>query len=313
MRRLAVIVAACLVPSLAAAEPWIIEPTPEAQDAVQLGDAEVQRAQGLAKQKAYTEAVQVLEAVAQARPASAHDCNLALAYLRNDQLTRAQLMADVARARGGALPDWCTGTLAKELARALKDEEYVPLTVSVTPADAVIELEGLTVRGVHLFWLPVATYQVVARAEGYDAAKAAVVVAAPSAELAITLKPTPVEPVVPVEPPPDDEIGPTERDPFVLMEEPAPLLPPPSPKPTWPGWVGVAGGGAVLAIGGLFHLSALSTKDEADHTINDTPMFDNLSSQFARERAIAITGYVIGTAAVGFGIWWLSRTLGERE
>ena len=59
--------------------------------------------------------------------------------------------------------------------------------------------------------------------------------------------------------------------------------------------------------GAGFHLAALSTKDEANATFADDPMFDSLSSTFARERALTITSYVIGTAAVSLGIWWLTR------
>jgi len=317
-RRIAALAAALSViaPGIAgadAASDWIVEPTPEVTGAVANGAADVVRAQKLARQKMLDDAVLLLEEIAQKYPASEHDCNLALAYLRKGDLTRAQLMTDVASLRGGARPDWCKSSLPQQLAQALRDEDYVPLTVTTTPADAVIDVAGLTVRGVQLFWLPVATYNVVARADGYDDKKAAIVVASPGADLAITLSPHQGTAADPIDTHVDGtgELGEVELD---DVQEPEPDVPPPTEaQPTWPGWAGVAGGGAFLALGAGFHLAALGTKDDANALPADSAMFESRSSSFSRERAVAIGSYVIGTAALAFGIWWLARELGERR
>jgi hypothetical protein len=308
------VIAPVIAPGLiAAADEWVVEPTPEGTNAVANGAADVVKAQKLAKQKMLDDAVLLLEQVAHEYPASEHDCNLALAYLRKGDLTRAQLWSDVAGLRGGARPDWCTSSLPAQLAQALRDEDYVPLTVTTTPADAVIEVAGLTVRDVHLFWLPVATYNVVARAEGYDDEKAPVVVASPGAKLTMTMSPIKGTVDVPVDTHVDGtgELGEVELN--EVEPPPKPVLPPPTPRPSWPGWAGIAGGGVFLALGAGFHLAALGTKDDANAVVNDTPMFDSLSSTFSRERAVAIGSYVIGTAALSFGIWWLTHTKKERR
>lgn len=310
-RRMAALVTAFAVvtPAIAQADTWIVEPTPESTDAVTRGSADLAAAQKLAKAKQVAEAVALFETVARTYPASAHDCNLALAYLRAGDLTRAQLMSDVAELRGGARPDWCTSSLPSQLVQALRDQGYVPLTVTTTPADAVISVAGLTVRGVHLFWLPVATYKVAAHREGYDDALAPIAVAAPSAELTITMRTTPVaaDPIDTV-----DGSGDLEEVDLAEPERPA-KLPEASPSPSWPGWAGVIGGGAFVALGAGFHVAALGTKDDADATFNDSAMFDSLSSTFSRERALAVTGYVVGAAAVSFGIWWLVKKAGEHR
>src|ERR1043165_141552 len=117
-------------------EPWIIESGPEATNAQKLGAAEVERAQKLAKDKKYRDAVLVLEAVARKWPAAVHDCNLALAYLRDDQLTKARLVWDVSALRNGVRPKWCTGEVSAQLSEALRKKGYVPTTVDVVPAEA---------------------------------------------------------------------------------------------------------------------------------------------------------------------------------
>ena len=65
----------------------VFEPTPEAKDAQKLGAPEVEKAQKLAKAKQFADAASVLEGLSKRLPASVHDCNLALAYLRASALS----------------------------------------------------------------------------------------------------------------------------------------------------------------------------------------------------------------------------------
>ena len=176
-------------------EPWIIEAGPEAADAQKLGAAEVERAQKLAKEKKYRDAALVLEAVARKWPAAVHDCNLALAYLRDGQLTKAQLVWDVGAQRNGVRPKWCTGEVSTQLAEALRKKKLVPVTIEVVPGDAIVEVDGITMRGMHTIWLEPKTVTFNASAPGRVPSSTPLTVAAPVSRVAITLaEPPKVEP-----------------------------------------------------------------------------------------------------------------------
>src|ERR1041385_6196596 len=135
-------------------ERWIIEPGPEAKDAQKLGAADVERAQKLAKDKHLAEALAVLESVDQKWPAAVHDCNLALAYLREKSYTRAQLVWDLGALRNGVRPKWCTGEVSTQLSDALRSAGYVPTTIEVAPPDALVEVSGIPMRSMRTVWLP---------------------------------------------------------------------------------------------------------------------------------------------------------------
>src|SRR5687767_12282000 len=88
-----------------ATQRFVFEPTPEAPDAAKLGAAEVEKAQREAKSsKDFAGAARKLEVVATKWPASVHDCNLALAYLRAGLPMQAQLAWDLALLRNGVRP-----------------------------------------------------------------------------------------------------------------------------------------------------------------------------------------------------------------
>jgi hypothetical protein len=302
-----VIAAAALaaVPTLGRAgggDAWVIEPTAEEQGAAAAGAPELARAQELARAKQYVDAVHVLEALDRAHPASLHDCNLSLAYLRAGVLTRAQLLWDVAQLRNGDRPTWCTGDLSKQLTTALRAAGFVPVSIDVAPAGAVVEVAGIDVRGVHVVWLAPGPYTFVARAAGMADASQAITVASPSARVAITLAPPKVE-----TPPPGagsgsgtgggpdlDAIHPTE--PIVPATAPAPVR--------WPAWVAIGGGAAAVGVGAIFHAKALSARDDGDHAYVGSPALADAQSRFASARTGAIVSYAIGAAAIGFGGWW---------
>ena len=169
-------------------ERWIIQPGPEAANAQKLGASEVERAQKLAKEKHFAEAVAVLEAVARKWPAAVHDCNLALAYLRDGSLTRAQLVWDLGALRNGVRPKWCTGEVSAQLAEALRKAGYVPTTIDVTPWDAVVEVSGIAMRGMTTVWLPAGTTTFNASAPGMLPQVVPLTVAAPMARVKLVLQ-----------------------------------------------------------------------------------------------------------------------------
>lgn len=217
-------VALALGLSARADERWIIEPGPEAKDAQKLGASEVERAQKLAKEKHIDEAAAVLENVARTWPASVHDCNLALAYLRQKALTKAQLVWDLAALRNGTRPKWCTGEVSTQLSDALHKEGYVPTTLDVYPTDAVVEVNGIAMRGMRTVWLRPEPTTFNASAPGRLPKAVQVTIAAPVAKVTITLEepqaPPPVTPDAGVQPPP---MAPVDAAPMVM---PPPVAPP---------------------------------------------------------------------------------------
>jgi hypothetical protein len=220
-------VAFAIVWSLATADEraaaWVFEPGPEAADAQKLGAADVQRAQKLAKEKKYDQAAILLESVSQKWPAAVHDCNLALAYLRANALTRAQLVWDLSALRNGARPKWCTGEVSTELSQTLRKKKYVPTTIDVTPGDALIEVGGVAMRNMRTVWLPPGPTVINASAPGRLPWSQTVTIEPPSTRVAITLElppaPTP-DAAVPVHAAPE---APPVVDAAPLSVEPPPL------------------------------------------------------------------------------------------
>lgn len=220
-------VAVAIVWSLATADeratPLVFEPSAEATDAQKLGAADVERAQKLAKEKKYDQAAILLESVLQKWPASVHDCNLALAYLRANALTRAQLVWDLSALRNGARPKWCTGEVSTELSETLRKKQYVPTTIDVTPADALIEVGGVAMRNMRTVWLPPGPTVINASAPGRLPWSQTVTIEAPSTRVPITLE-------LPPAPAPDAGVDATpDAAPIVVDAAPVFVEPPPPP------------------------------------------------------------------------------------
>lgn len=291
--------------------PIIFAPAPEADGAIARGAGELARAQQLARKKRFRDAAAILEPLVQEQPAALHDCNLALAYLRGGELTGAQLAWDLSRLRGPAAPDWCAGDLARDLAKALRAGHYVPVTLAVSPAGTIVTVDTYTVRDLGLIWLPPGRHTFTAQADGVPAATSTVDVAAPAARVTLTVAPPVREPDAPpaVVPPdaPLAPLAPADAAPELDVSEPDLPPPPEAPRSYWP--VYAAGGTAVigLAAGALLHGRALATKDRANALVRDTDAFASERSRFGTERALAITGYAVGAAAIGVAVWQWTR------
>jgi len=284
-------------PTASAPDEWIIEPSPALPTAAQDGAEAEARAQALAKQKQYDAAVEQFAQLARRFPSSTHDCYLALASLRQGDLTRAQLFDDVARLRGGERPAWCVDDLGRQLAAKLKEAAFAPLTVQVTPADAVVHVAGLSLRHVDAVWLRPGTYEVSATAPPLVRAVAQAAVTPPGANVVLQLGPPP--PVAP--------------RPVSLVPQQVPATPPvalqvaraPERKPVlWPAWAGFGVGGAALATGVVFNVLAASSRSTANQAYVGTSAFDSANSSFGRQRTVAIGGYALGALATGFATWW---------
>lgn len=286
-------------------EPWIIEAGPEAAGAVKAGAATVAKAQKLAKKKKYLEAVDLLEGAARQWPAAVHDCNLSLAYLRAGALTRAQLMWDVAGLRNADRPTWCTADLSGQLSTALRAAGFVPLTITVTPPDAIVEVGGVTVRGLHVVWLPSGSHVVAARAGGRVDGRAEIVLSEGNASVSIALEEPAREVdagVVAVDTPLPADAGVVD-----VPQHPAELPERTARRARWPGWAGLGTGAVLIGAGAFFHARAIDARDDGNAVFVADPAFAEAEARFSRERTRALVSYAVGVAAAGFGTWWLLR------
>jgi hypothetical protein len=285
-------------------ERWIIEPGPEAKDAQKLGAAEVERAQKAAKNKRYDEAAAILENVARKWPASVHDCNLALAYLRNDQLTRAKLVWDLGAVRNGARPKWCTGEVSTQLSDALRKNGYVSTAIDVTPHDALVEVGGIAMRGMQSVWLPAGVVTFNATAPGKLPKAVQVTVAAPVSRVSITLEEPKVEAPapdagVPVAPPVTPDAAVTT--PVEPVAQPDAGVPPSNSLITYDGrpvtWrttalISTLTFGVIAGVCG--YLTYDAKNDANEHYVTD-PQFKDLKDRY---NALSIATTVVGGMAV---------------
>ncbi|MCB9565306.1 MAG: protein kinase [Kofleriaceae bacterium] len=295
--------------------PWIFEPGPEVDGAADAAKADVTRAQKLAKQNKYRDAVTIFEQVARAHPSAVHDCNLALAYLRAGVYTRAQLVWEISALRNADRPNWCISTLGEQLSTALRSAGFVPVTLAVSPPDAVIEIGGVAVRNMRVVWLAPGHYAVSATAPDREPGTTEVDVSSSSSTVTLELARPHVEVpdvdagVVGAE----ADAGPTGHGDGTsagldTIDEPdlPPMPPAPAPTVRWPGWAGVGVAGVAVVTGAIFHVKALDTRDQANQLPVDEPQFGDLLDEFKGQRTIAISGYVVGALAAGFGAWWLA-------
>jgi hypothetical protein len=301
---------ATLVRAAPSASPFVFAPGAEAEGAIAAGKVEVARAQQLARQKRFGEAAAILAQVDADHPAALHDCNLALAYLRAGALSRAQLAWDLSRLRGPAVPDWCAGDLARDLAAALHAQSYVPVTLAITPAGAEVEVDGILLRDLGQIWLATGAHTFTAHVDGLPPQSATVEVAAPAGRVTLALTapvrepdaaPAPVRAAPDAAPP--DAAAAIDTAPDLDL-----TMPPPPPAPrtaTWPRYVGAGVGGLGLAIGVVFHVRAADTRDRANGLVRTSAAFATARSDFGTQRALALTGYAIGAAGLGLLAWQL--------
>lgn len=289
---------------------WVIEPGPEAPDAQKLGASDVERAQKLAKAKDYKGAAEVLEALVRKLPAAVHDCNLALVYLRASALTRAQVMWDLSGLRNGTRPKWCTGDVSTQLSQALRVASYVPMTIDVVPADAVIDVGGIAMRGIHTVWLPQGPVAITASAPGRESQTINASVAAPSARISITLEaPRPVEPDAGVALAPPIDAAPVA----VVSVDAAPVampMPTPATSDGTPavyryvalstavvGWIGA----------GVFGALTVQAKDDANGVYATDPGFAGKKDDYDTYRWATLGSIGLGVVASAVTVYLFTR------
>lgn len=297
-------------------ERLVFEPTPEAPDAQKLGAPDIEKAQKLAKAKQFADAASLLEGLSKRLPASVHDCNLALAYLRASALTRAQLAWDLSGLRNGVRPKWCTGEVSTQLSDALRAAKYVPTALDIVPADALVEVGGVALRNMRTVWLRAEPTTVTASAPGKVTQTITVTIAPPSARIAITLEaPRPVlspdagvvvpmatpDAAVYVPPPALDaavaQTPPADEDALIRVGGSPLGYRVVSLSVAVVGWVGA----------GVFGYLTYKAKDNANGRYASDPEFDEYEEQYRTNAAWTIGTAALGAVATGVYIYFLTQ------
>lgn len=296
-------------------ERYVFELAAEAPDAQKQGAAEVDAAQKLAKSGKVGEAVLQLEALARRLPASVHDCNLALAYLRAGQLTAAKLAHDLSGLRNGVRPKWCTGDVSTQISDALRNRRLVLTTLDVTPADSLVEVSGIALRRIGTLWLDPGTYAVTISAPGRVTQTVNIVAASPSAHLAVTLEtarpalPPDASVAEPMASPDAGAVAPVTADAAVAVTEPPPdnALIKVGGAP-----VGYRAVALTLAISGwlgagVLGVLAYKTKGDANGRYKTDPDYQDLADRFDTYKYVSLGSAILGAVATSVYIYFVTQ------
>jgi len=303
-----------------AGDALIFEPTIEAPDAQKRGASEVERAQKLAKAKQFADAASVLEALSKKLPASVHDCNLALAYLRASALTRAQLAWDLSGLRNGVRPKWCTGEVSTQLSEALRAAKYVPTTLDVVPADALVEVGGAAIRNMRTVWLPAGPTTIQATAPGMVAKTVTVTIAGPNARVAMSLEapppPMPPDAGMPEPMATPDAAMPVYTPPPVQPDAAMPFVPPDnhddallkvggSPVGYKAASLTLAAVGWVSAI--TFGVLSYQASNDANGLYPTDPAFADKKDEYQTYSYLTLGGAILGAVSTGFFVYFATQ------
>lgn len=108
-------------------------------------------------------------------------CNIGISFYKAKDLVRAHLLLDQCLQQA-ALDDKIAGAVRgalRSVEQVLRKSDHAPVRIVVDPAATVIEVvefaPDIAFVGPRVVWLPLGTYRIVARAEGYSDASAEVV------------------------------------------------------------------------------------------------------------------------------------------
>lgn len=305
--RFLVVTAIVLACQSAHAQMVPIEFAPETPGAVDAGASAVKDALVLTKDPAKKrDAVLAFQKIAKDWPAALHDCYLSLAELRVNALTEAKLIWDRAAARGGPRPKWCTGDLANQLAKAVRDGKFVEVTLAVTPADATIRWNAsVEVRGAPSLWVQCeaacdTTFDV--SAPGFVTWTGHVALTSKGGRLEARLQPEPKP--APVAPDAGVEVVPQQAPDAGVAPVPASVVIPPAPPPSDDHMhklplrklaLGLGIGAAVTAAGAVYMTHYES--DKGNRLYKSDPIFDESRSLYVTFGAAAIVLSAVSVAS----------------
>jgi tetratricopeptide (TPR) repeat protein len=279
-----VVVVGMHAPALAAPDDAPLADGPAVAGAVAAGAALRAEGDALGKAGKYELALARFRAAAGQFPSATHDCYVALTYFRLGGLTAARAYLDSAHRRGDEVPGWCAGRLEDQLTAELARRAYLAVAVTVTPADAIVAIGDLRVRGGRQVWLAPGPVTVTSARAGFDPQRqdATIPATAPARGVAIAL--------------------------HLARHVDAPVHHRP-----WLAYGALAVGGALAAGGAVMHATALDTRAAAQQFYAKDPRFAPLDARFQLQRALALGGYAAGAVAIAAGVYLLIRARGAEH
>ncbi len=266
-------------------------------------------------------------------PRAVNDCNIGLAYARQNRWAQAHFFLVRCRERWSReetrpMDAWVDQRIKKSLA-ALKDGDYAPVDIRVTPVDAVVRVSAFapdeTFVGGRIVWLPHGSATVAASREGYQPKEIALAVSGRARQTAsIDLSPIPVErPTREPDAPPPDVSKPSvtadpTTDPIGPTSPPAePTSPPARSRGAGP-WLALGAGVALGIAGGVMHVQAAGSRSdlidlEAPGSDASQDEIDGKRDTFHQQRNVTIGLYTAGGIALGVGLYLFLRSDGEGE
>jgi hypothetical protein len=262
---------------------------------------EVAEGEKLAKAGLYAESIARFKAAESLSPHAAHDCYIALSYLRAAKLGQAELFMQrcAARATGAdPAPSWLvsmTGDLEKAMAAADLSEVAIRVLPEAAAGAARISCsafapdETFAPAAIHL---PPGQHTLRVEAEGFTALEKPIeVVARQPLAVELTLEPVAAAPVA--GPAPD---SPPRRPLAAAVTAEAP---PPEGRGPWP-YVVLGVAGAALVGGVAMHVKALHTKDEAESSLS---RYNELANDYESQRTFTYTLYTVAVIGGAIGAW----------
>jgi hypothetical protein len=258
----------------------------------------VARGERLAKAGRLTEAIEAFKTADRIEPRARHACLIALAYIRRELWSQAEVFLAACRDRAdpqNPLPDWFD-LAERELRERLATSEVAPVVVRVEPASAAIDAqvaissfapdERFAPRTIHL---PVGTHLITATHAGREVRKEVVVVNRVPREVVLDFTAS----------------APTGASTQALRGEPVPARSRSRSRSRWVPQVITAVGGALVVAGAGYHVFAFKpTRDDlADAADDPDPAaYNRLEDRFDSRRRATLALYGVGAAAVITGL-----------
>jgi hypothetical protein len=268
----------------------------------QAAASEVAEGEKLAKAGLFAESVARFKAAEALAPHAAHDCYIALSYLRATKLGQAEIFMQrcAARATGSdPAPSWLA-SMTSDLRKAIAAADLSEVAIRVLPDQAAGSArvrcsafaadETFAPATIHL---PPGQHTLRVEAEGFTALERQIeVVTHQPLAVELTLDPVPAAPVTePVSAPPPRAV-PTAA---VTAE----AAPPAEGRGPWP-YVVLGAAGAALAGGVAMHVKALHTKDDAESSL---ARYNELANDYESQRTFTYTLYTVAIIGGAIGAW----------
>jgi hypothetical protein len=266
---------------------------------------EVAEGEKLAKAGLFAESVARFKAAESLSPHAAHDCYIALSYLRARKLGQAELFMQrcAARATGSdPAPSWLV-SMTSDLKKAIAAADLPEVAIRVLP-DAAADSAKVTCSAFApdetfapaTIRLPPGQHTLRVEADGFTAVeKPITVVTHQPLAVEITLEPVPAAPVA--EPPPATPPRRPAAVPAAAVT--AEAAPPPEGRGPWP-YVVLGVAGAALAGGVALHVKALHTKDDAESSL---ARYNELANDYESQRNFTYTLYTVAVISGAIGAW----------